>query len=200
MKIITDSIRDGVEIQLNKSIEDIGADELKEIKQLSIERSGFDFEVKAVDYTEIKLFENLEELTLFECMINTEVMNCIKGLTRLRKLTIYNSDFIDFSNVFFDHLKVEELVLSNCLGLKNIVLKGFRYLELRNIEMNCIIKDIGILNLVNINNDIYVGRLENVERLMIAENDYKRDQRIADIDSVIVVMDDGMNIVEEINK
>ena len=200
MEIITESIKGNLEIQLNKSIDDICEAELKEVKHLSVERMGFDSEVKAVDYSEISFFDNLEELTIFDCMVNTDLMNRIISLKKLKRLNMYNSDFIDFSDDFFDKLKIDEMVLSNCLGLKEIVLKGFKYLEIRNMEMSRGIRDIGVLDLVHINNDIYTGRLENVKKLMISETDYKKDKRIADFDSEIVVVDDRMNIVEEIKK
>jgi len=200
MEIITESIKNDVEIQLNKDINEITEDELTGIKQITISRLGFDSEIQAADYDEIKYFENLEELTIFNCMINENLMDHILGLKKLKKLKVYDCDFVDFASNLFDNLQIEELVVSNCLGVTNVALKGLMYLELKNMKMDCLIKNIGILNIANIGSELLLGKLENVKKVIISEEDYNRDKRIVDLPFEIVVIDERMNIVEEIKK
>ena len=70
MDIYTKSIRDNVEIQLNKSIQDVDENELMNIKFMTLDQLEYDGNVNLVDYDEIMYFSNLEELNIFNCMIN----------------------------------------------------------------------------------------------------------------------------------
>lgn len=198
MKIITESIKEDLEVQLNKQIEEILPEELLQIKNITINRLGFGDEILKINYDEILYFSNLEELTIFNCMINNELMDNILKLNNLKILKIYNSDFIDLPNYIFDNLKINELTISNSLGLKDIKLEGLMYLELKNIKMDFSISDIGILNISNVNTKINISKLKNIKKVIISEKDYYKEKILSSMNSNIIVVDDRLEIIKEI--
>jgi len=88
MNIMTVSIRDDIEIQLNKSIEEVSNNDLLKIKKITLNRLGYGDEVKNVNYNEVSLFKNLEELNVFNCMINEDFVRSIMGLKKIKILKL----------------------------------------------------------------------------------------------------------------
>ena len=197
MQIFTESIKKDLEIQLNKTIDEICSEELLQIKKLTINRVGFGDRFQQLNYEEVDLFENLEEITLFNCMINDLLIENILKLNKLKILKIYNCDFVDLTENMFNNLHIEELTISNCIGLRNVIIKYLIYLELKNIEMNFWIKNVGILNLSKLNTKIRVGNIENVKKIIISKENYN-DKKYISIHSEITIVDDKMNMLEEI--
>lgn len=198
MDIVTKSIKDDLEIQLNKSIENISEEDLLKIKEITINRIGFGEEIQKIDYNEILCFDNLEELNIFSCMINKTLMDNITKLKKLKILKIYDSDFVDFINDMFSNLQLEELTVSNCLGIRNITLKNLKYLELKNVDMDFLIKDIEILNISNIKSDIKIQNLVNVKKIIMSEQDYIEGKSFDNIKSDIIIINDRMEKIREI--
>lgn len=199
MYIVTKSIKDDLEIQLNKPIEDISQEELMKINNITINRIDFAGKINEVEYNEILYFDNLGELNIFNCMINKTLMENMLRLKSLKTLKIYNSDFVDFINDIFSSLNLEELTIRNCLGLKNVTLKNLKYLDLKNIDINFEIRDVETLNIANTDVNVTALNLVNVKRIIISEQNYSKIRTFENIKSDIVVINDKMEVIKEIN-
>lgn len=199
MEIITESLKDDLEIQLNKQIDNITKEDLLEIKKITINRLGYGEKFQEINYDEIVYFENLEELNIFNCMINKKLMDNIATLKKLKILNIYNSDFIDYISEMFSSLNLERLTISNCLGLCNITLKDLKYLELKNIKNSgLLIKDIDTLNIANTEINIRTLSLANVKKIIISEMNYDDNIKYDNFNSKIIIVNDKKEIIKEI--
>ena len=198
MNIVTKSIKDDLEVQFNKPIEEISPEELSKVKNITINRIGFGTKIQKTDYNEILYFDNLEELNIFNCMINKILMSNITKLKKLRILKIYNSDFVDFIDDMFINLPLEKLTISNCLGLKNATLKDLEYLELKNIDIDFLIKNVEILNISNIGTNIKMLNLVNVKKIIMSEKDYNEGRNFDNIKADIIIVNDRMEKIREI--
>lgn len=198
MNTITKSIKDDLEIQLNKSIEDISKEELQKIKKITINRIGLAGQIQEIDYNDILYFDNLEELNIFNCMIDKLLMTNILKMKKLKILKIYNSDFVDFINDTFSNLNLEELTISNCLGMKDITLENLKYLDLKNINIDFVIKNVETLNIANTEANVDTLNLINVKKIIISEKSYNRLRNFNNLNSDIVVINDKMEVIKEI--
>lgn len=198
MDITTKSIKDNLEVQLNKSIKNISKEELLKIKNITINRIGFGGQIQEIDYNDVLFFNNLEELNIFNCMIDKLLMVNILKLKKLKILKIYNSDFVDFIDDTFSNLNLEELTISNCLGMKGVMLKNLKYLDLKNINIDFVIKDVNTLNISNTDANINALNLINVKKIIISEKSYNRVRNLNNLDSDIVVINDRMEVMKEI--
>ena len=172
MNIYTKSIKDNVEIQLNKSIQDVNENELLNIKVMTLDQLEYDGDVNLVDYDEIMYFINLEELNVFNCMINEKLLNNILKLEKLRILNIYDSDFVDYINDSFSKMNIENLTLNNCLGISINELSNLKYLDIKNINIDFNINNVETLNISNseiimIMKQIYIYSNQILSLLMI---------------------------------
>ncbi len=199
MNIVTTSIRDNLEVQLNKPVESIVKEDLSNIKTMTVDRISLDGSIKKINYEELLYFENLEELNIFNCMIEQKLMNVIINLKNLRILKIYNCDFVDYINNFFSMINLEELVISNCLGIKNLTLENLKYLEIRNIDEMFSIKNVECLNISNTRIPISRINLINVKKVIISEKNYKENAEQENINAIINIIDDRLELVKEIN-
>lgn len=195
MKIITQSIKDCLEVQLNKGIEDITDKELENIKILNLNRIDIN-KILNVYYDELSYFKNLEELNISNCMINNNLMQNIKKLKNLKNLNIYNSDFIDECYIFLTNLNIENLVIDNCLGIKDIAFNNLNKLILKNTNEDIYAKNITSLDISNINNSDNNFYLENIKELIISKKN-KNIVNIINVDKIIVI-DERLDIIEVI--
>lgn len=198
MKIITKSIRDNLEIQLNKPIEEITQEDLSKIKSITIDKIDYSNKIKNINYDEILCFNNLEELNVFNCMINKKIMDNILKINNLKKLNIYNCDFVDYIDDWFSKMKIEELTISNCLGINGISLNNLKYLKLRNINVDFLIENIEILDISNTKVNIEDLNFYNVKKIIISDNNYNENTHFASLETNIIIVDDKMNIIKEI--
>lgn len=146
MELKTKSIVDIVESTINKSINDIQVDELDIIKYLRICKIYYN-EILDVDFSELRFFKNLEELSIEGCMISYDYLNVLKDNCNLKKLNFIDCDFIDNSQEYFDSLCVDELVLNNVIGLDDILFSNINRLTLINTELKCNLKNIKIIDI-----------------------------------------------------
>lgn len=197
MDIITKSIKDNIEIQLNKPIEAVSREELLDIKKITINRVGFDEGIQKVSYDEIVYFENLEELNIFNCMIDKALIDNIVSLKNLKVLKVYDSDFVDYVDNMFSNMNLNELTISNCLGLNNIILKNLKYLDLKNMHIDFLIKDVETLNISNTNMNVRALKLVNVNKIIMSEINYDEGIKLDNIKTNIIIIDDKMNIIKE---
>jgi hypothetical protein len=198
MKIVTDSIKTQLEIQLNKSIDFIMENDLKNVVYMTIDRMNYAQSFNNINYDEISLLVNLKELSIFNCIIDDIFVNNILKLKHLNKLNMYNCSFASSSKDMFDNLDLKSLTLSNCYGLEGITLRNLDYLELKNIDLNFYVKDIDILNIACIHNDANIDFLDNIKRVIIFEKDYESFNNIHKLSSNIDLVDLRMNVVKEI--
>ena len=198
MNIYTKSIKDNVEIQLNKSIQDVNENELLNIKVMTLDQLEYDGDVNLVDYDEIMYFINLEELNVFNCMINEKLLNNILKLEKLRILNIYDSDFVDYINDSFSKMSLEKLTLSNCLGVSIIELNNLKYLDIKNINIDFNISNVETLNISNSKNKLKELNLNNVKNIIISRNNYDNETDLHIFKSNIIIVDDKNEIIKEI--
>ena len=198
MNIYTKSIKDNVEIQLNKSIQDVNENELLNIKVMTLDQLEYDGDVNLVDYDEIMYFINLEELNVFNCMINEKLLNNILKLEKLRILNIYDSDFVDYINDSFSKMSLEKLTLSNCLGVSIIELNNLKYLDIKNINIDFNISNVETLNISNSKNKLKELNLNNVKNIIISRNNYDNETDLYIFKSNIIIVDDKNEIIKEI--
>ena len=198
MDIYTKSIRDNIEIQLNKSIQDVDENELMNIKFMTLDQLEYDGNVNLVDYDEIMYFSNLEELNIFNCMINEKLLNNILKLDKLKILNIYDSDFVDYINDTFSKMSLEELTLNNCLGISIIELNNLKYLDIKNIKIDFSINNVETLNISNSTNKLKELKLNNVKNIIISKNNYDNTTDFLTFKSNIIIVDDKNEIIKEI--
>lgn len=198
MDIYTKSIRDNVEIQLNKSIQDVDENELMNIKFMTLDQLEYDGNVNLVDYDEIMFFSNLEELNIFNCMINEKLLNNILKLDKLKILNIYDSDFVDYINDTFSKMSLEKLTLNNCFGISIIELNNLMYLDIKNIKIDFSINNVETLNISNSTNKLKELKLNNVKNIIISKNNYDNTTDFLTFKSNIIVVDDKNEIIKEI--
>ena len=198
MNIYTKSIKDNVEIQLNKSIQDVNENELLNIKVMTLDQLEYDGDVNLVDYDEIMYFINLEELNVFNCMINEKLLNNILKLEKLRILNIYDSDFVDYINDSFSKMNIENLTLNNCLGISINELSNLKYLDIKNINIDFNINNVEKLNVYNSKNKLKELNLNNVKNIIISRNNYDNETDLHIFKSNIIIVDDKNEIIKEI--
>jgi len=198
MNIMTVSIRDDIEIQLNKSIEEVSNNDLLKIKKITLNRLGYGDEVKNVNYNEVSLFKNLEELNVFNCMINEDFVRSIMGLKKIKILKLYNCDFVDYVSRVLNVFDLEELVINNCIGIEDVKIEKLKYLELKNVKMSFPIINVGVLNVSNINEKINLGVLKNIGKIIIDEKEYNNYKDVSKVCSNVTIVNDRMMIVKEI--
>ena len=198
MDIYTKSIRDNIEIQLNKSIQDVDENELMNIKFMTLDQLEYDGNVNLVDYDEIMYFSNLEELNIFNCMINEKLLNNILKLDKLKILNIYDSDFVDYINDTFSKMSLEKLTLNNCLGISIIELNNLKYLDIKNIKIDFSINNVETLNISNSTNKLKELKLNNVKNIIISKNNYDNTTDFLIFKSNIIIVDDKNEIIKEI--
>lgn len=198
MDIYTKSIRDNIEIQLNKSIQDVDENELMNIKFMTLDQLEYDGNVNLVDYDEIMYFSNLEELNIFNCMINEKLLNNILKLDKIKILNIYDSDFVDYINDTFSKMSLEKLTLNNCLGISIIELNNLKYLDIKNIKIDFSINNVETLNISNSTNKLKELKLNNVKNIIISKNNYDNTIDFLTFKSNIIIVDDKNEIIKEI--
>ena len=198
MNIITNSIKDNLEVQLNKPIDEITKEDLLKIKNITIDKINYRKKIEDVDYDEILYFTNLEELNIFNCMINKKLMDNILQINTLKILNIYNCDFVDYIDEWFSNIKIEELTISNCLGVSNITLGNLKYLKLTNINLDFLIENVDTLDISKTNTNIDDLKFYNVKKIIISNNNYNENTNFSFAGTDIVIIDDKMNIIREI--
>ncbi len=178
----TDSI-----IELLKNTENV-EQTLINIKKLSINRFGYDEELANIEFQELKLLPNLEELNIFDCSINTETMTTILQLKKLIQLNFYNCEFLDEPEYFFENLNIKDLTISNCNGLDNTEFKNLQKLSITGNTKYKSIETIQTLNIVKgkITNDIY-----NINKIIINQSQNITD----DVAMDIVILDEYGEVV-----
>ncbi len=198
MDIYTKCIKDNVEIQLNKSIQDVSENDLLNIKLMTLDQIEYDGDVNLVDYDEIMYFKNLEELNVFNCMINEKLLNNILKLEKLKILNIYDSDFVDYINDSFSKMSLEKITFNNCLGVSINELINLKYLDIKNINIDFNINNVETLNISNSKNKLKELNLNNVKNIIISKNNYYNETDLFTFKSNIIIVDDKNEIIKEI--
>jgi len=176
----------------------VSNNDLLKIKKITLNRLGYGDEVKNVNYNEVSLFKNLEELNVFNCMINEDFVRSIMGLKKIKILKLYNCDFVDYVSRVLNVFDLEELVINNCIGIEDVKIEKLKYLELKNVKMSFPIINVGVLNVSNINEKINLGVLKNIGKIIISEKDYNNYKDVSKVCSNVTIVNDRMMIVKEI--
>ena len=174
MDIKTESIIDIIELQLNKTINNITKDDLNKVSYLRISQSDLKG-IREVDFNDLDYFSNIKELSIEGCMISTLVLNKLTNLKQLSKLSFINCDFIDIPNDYFENLKIEELVLINDLGLSNIHFSNINVLTIKNITFNFTLDNVNVLDISSYKNNTFDISKWHINELIINESIFNED-------------------------
>lgn len=150
MIINTESIIDIVESSLNKKITDIDSRDLDNIKYLRVCKTRLG-DILNVDFSELKYFINLEELSIEGCMIDYSVLDIIKELLNLQKISFIDCDFVDDPREYFENLYIEELVLNNVIGIEGNLFSNITKLTIVNIPINFNVQNINTFDISHAN-------------------------------------------------
>lgn len=198
MNIKTESIIDILEVTLNKKIDYVTIDDLGKVTYLRICKTSVD-DILTVDSNDLKLFNNLLELSVEGCMINEEFIENIKRLTKLNKISFINCDFVDDVSDYFENLTIDTLVLNGIMGLNKITFSNINKLIIVASSFNTTIKDIGVVDIsrsldINIDlsnsefKEIIISKHHDLDKYLInkckisIKNDYDEVVKVIDND------------------
>ncbi len=196
MNIKTNSIIDIVEVVLNKKIDDITTSDLDNVKYLRLCKNDIG-DILTVDSNDLKLFNNLLEISIEGCMVDTLFIDNISRLNTLKKISFINCDFVDECSEFFENLNIESLVLNTVEGLNNITFSNINKLILINCSFNIIVNNIDVLDIsrsidikIDLNNSYYKKIIINEAHNL---NDYLNNS------TMITIKNDKDEVVKVIN-
>ena len=184
MNIKTESIIDIVELALNKPIDSITVDELDKVTFLTINRIDYE-DVLEVDSNDLKLFHNLEQLSVNNCMVDNEFIDNIKSLNKLNKISFINCDFVDDATEYFNNLVVDELILDNNIGINNVTFSNIHNLVLINSSFNCVVNNVDILDITrSVDNNIDLKNSYYKE--LIISNNHNLDDYLYNKSKIVI--------------
>lgn len=198
MEFLTKDIIDVIELTLNKTIDNVNSEELLEIKNLTLNQIGYNNSIKEVKKEEILYLPNIEDLTLISFMIDEEFWQIIKSLKKLKKLNIYDSDFVLDLEDSFSSLDLESLTIRNVEGFNVNFINNIKYVEISSTNINFPIRNVETLNLCNNDSDINSLDMESINTLMISERYYNNEIYFKGA-SKIKIINDQEEVVRVIN-
>lgn len=193
-------------LELKFGIKDNYTDEeYNQIKSISINRFEVNGEISNIDFTELIKLNNLESLTISNCIIDTNNMSIITLLYNLKTLILLNCEIIEDISPFLMQLKIENLIIDNT----NLNLKVLEYLHLNSIILSNI--DINSPLQINTNKldirksnikDYSYINLNEINTLIISNTQYENNINIfSNFPNHLVVMEDnGQFIKLEVNR
>ena len=194
MNIKTNSIIDLLEITLNKKIEDIKLEDLKEITYLRVNKINND-DILNVDSKDLLLFSNLKELSIDNCMIDDNFLNDLEKVATLEKISFICCDFVDECKDYFNNLSLDELVLNDVIGLDDIEVSNIKKITIINCFFNINIKRVNTLDISrSINTKIDFNNID-LDELIVS----KLEQIDSNLKCKIIVKDNYDEVVKVIN-
>ena len=172
MNIKTESIREFVEIALNKKIYDLQLDELDKITMLRICRTDLNH-ILNVDSNDLEYFHNLNEIFIEGCTIDEEFTRNLKRLNKLKKITFVSCDFVDEARNYFTNLELDELVLNNVNGLNGVLFSNINFLTFVNCSFNCVVGSVNNLDISRSEKIAIDFENSDVKKIIINENQLK---------------------------
>ena len=178
----TESIKDIME--LNFGIKDeYSQQEFNTITELNINRFDAVGELVPIDFNELSLFNNLQNLTIKQCIIDKDIMIIISRLNNLKYLSLDDCEVVDDISLFFENIKLDTLVLNNI---------NFDLLELEKINVN----NLYLYN-TSLNKDINFNVLKlDVSNCTIAEN---ININCSGVETLVISMSMYRNLDKELN-
>lgn len=164
--------------KLNKIGNEFSSDELEQLKELVINQYNSFNEFCEVDLDVLNFTKNLERLELKNFEITDEIINKIKNIDTLNKLSLDHcliDDFNKIGDMDVDFLEIfnNKFLRTNFLKNKNykgLLLSDSLSIDIENIkDMN----NLSILNLTNSNivNPSLIGNLKSLKILHIEKTD-----------------------------
>lgn len=194
--IKSESIKNILEVILNKDFSKIEEDELKQVKYLDISRIDVDGSFLDVDSADLFQFTNLEELNIHSCIIDLKFIDAIMSLNSLKSLNFYSSDFVDNPQKIFDEKKLTKLTLDDCFGLEEIIIQNIDEVTIMRTKVK------GVSNTNKLKFRTFKADdfdFIDVKNLEVFYDDYdKLPQEKISVKTIITV-DEQDNIIEEIN-
>ena len=146
MMIKTESIIEMLENTLNKEISKVTLNDLDNITYLRISRTSID-DILIVDSSDLRYFHNLKELSIENCMINFQLIEELRKIKNLIKISFIHCEVIDDVEDYFEQLSIYELVLNDVIGLNNTKFSNIKKLTFVGCSFNCIIDNIETLDI-----------------------------------------------------
>ena len=151
MDIKTNSIIDMIELNLNKSIDQITQKELDNVKYLRVYRNT-SIEESVVDINDLKYFENIEEISIENCMVDEGYITNLKSLKNLKKIEFIHCDFIDDIREYFNSLNLEELIINDVIGIEDYIFSNIKKLVIINSDFNFYVSFVNTLDISRCSN------------------------------------------------
>ena len=151
MDIKTNSIIDMIELNLNKSIDQITQKELDNVKYLRVYRNT-SIEESVVDINDLKYFENIEEIYIENCMVDEIYITNLKSLKNLKKIEFIHCDFIDDIREYFNSLNLEELIINDVIGIEDYIFSNIKKLVIINSDFNFYVSFVDTLDISRCSN------------------------------------------------
>lgn len=172
MNIKTESIKELLEISLDKELNDINYDDLNTITYLRINRIDGD-NILDVDSSDLELFHNLEEISIENCIIDNKFLTDLEKTKVLNKICFIHCDFVDNVNDYFSNLVTKELVLNDVIGLDGVLLSNIQKITFINCSFGCEINNVNTID-VSLSNEMdFSGFI--VKDLIINEKQYLKN-------------------------
>ncbi len=196
MKIQTDSIKELLEIMLNKKMDSIDKNDLEKITYLRLCKTDI-MGIWNVDSSDLQYFPNIEELMIEKCMVDIKMMEDINRLPKLKKITFLSCDIVDDLKDYFEKMSIDELVLNDVIGLNNIVFSNIKKLTFVNMIMNCRVENVLTLDISHsIKTNIDYDN-SYVKELIISEEEYIH--KMYNNKWKIIVKDNYEEVIQVIN-
>ena len=195
MNIKTESIKELLEISLNKNISDINIKDLDKITYLKISRLSING-ILSVDSTDLNYFHNLRELSIENCMIDNIFIDNLKKVSNIEKISFIHCDFINNTD-YFNNLSIHELVLNDINGIDDIILSNIEKLIIINCSFKFKINNVGILDISRTLSTVVDFDNSTPNELIINSSQYDSDN--LSLKCKIVVKNNYDEIIKVIN-
>ena len=197
----TTSIKDIMEIKFGIK-DSYSQQEYDSVTELIINRFDVVGEIINVNFDDLLLFKNLQNLVIKQCIIDSDTMNIILQLNNLKSLFLDDCEIVDDISLFFDNLNIDTLVLNSInFDLNELEKVKTNNLYLYNVIFNQNL-NINVLKL-DISNCLIADSITidcgGLETLVISIKMYKNiDQEINNFHGHLIVMEEnGQFIYEE---
>ncbi len=196
MEIKTISIIE--KLEMINELEDIVQEDLEKIDTLEITGKDFNNDPQTVNFSELKLFPNLKNLSIEYCTIDYDVIENIKNI-ELKNLSFISCEFdSDIENI--KSINTENIYISNCYDFDFSFIENKEFNEV-NISTETIRERFNIncnkLNLEHceIENPEVLKNL-NIKELVISTIQYEENPTIYEsLEYTVTIMDEDSEFV-----
>lgn len=191
----TSSINEILEIKFGYK-DNYTIDELNQIDRLVINRFDISGELLNVDFSDLRYLNNLEELTIKQCILDNDIINVIVESCNLKKLVLFYCDIIGNIEESFKKLNIEYLVINDTnLDLNLLRFLNLKKIVLANININSNVSFVtDVLDIQRcLFDNIKYFKMENIDKLKLSYSQYISNKEYLNLykDKLIIMEDNG---------